>query len=203
VQIKLEITKTDLVSTTNSDIMNTLRQEYNAQNTSISTGCSKGHQKNTGVILTVENLLQSSSSSGKMPIYKRKDTLIKSNTNKSSNMQQTHIPDKSNISSNLNMEKPGPSRGILGKRDPPTSSSNSVLNSDQPRKIRKNSKNLQFKVKRDPIKQKFSEMSDSSPSTLETPPSVKFENNPITSSPSRPTVAELLSKFEKGNVPNI
>jgi hypothetical protein len=201
VQIKLEITKTGLVSTTNSDVMNTLCQENNTQKTSISTGFSRGNQKNTGVILTVENQLQpssSSSSSGIVPIYKKKEMLMKSNTNKSSNMQQTHIPHKSNISSNINMEKPGSSSSMLGKHDPPTSSK-----SDQPRKIRKNSKNLQVKVKRDPIKQKLIEMSDSCPSTPETPPSLKFQNNPITNLPSRPTVAELSSKFEKGSMSNV
>jgi hypothetical protein len=204
VQIKLEITKTGLVSTTNSDVINTLHQENNAQNTSISTGFSRGSQKNTGVTLTVQNLLQpSSSSSGIVPIYKRKEMLMKSNTNsKPSNMQQTHIPDKSNISSNIKMEKPGPSSSILGKHNAPTSSSKSIIKSDQPKKIRKNSKNLQVKVKRDPIKQKLIEMPDSCPSTPETPPTSKFQNNPITSLPSRPTVAELSSKFEKGSVSN-
>ncbi|PNF29072.1 hypothetical protein B7P43_G12631 [Cryptotermes secundus] len=201
VEINLEITKTGLISTTNSYVMNTLQPENDTQNTSISSGFSRGQQKNKGVILIVENLLQpSSSSSGNVPIYKRKEMFMKSNTNKSSNIPQTHIPAKSNISSNINIEKPGPSSSILAKHDPPTSSSNSVLKSDQPRKIRKNSKNLQLKVKHDPIKQKLIKMSDSCPSTPETPPLVKYQNNPITSSPSRPTVAELSSKFEAGSV---
>jgi hypothetical protein len=180
VRIKLEITKTGLVSTTNPDVMKTLCQENNAQNTSISTGFSRGNQKNTEVILTAENLLQpsSSSSSGIVPIYKKKEMLTKSNTNKSSNMQQTHIPDKSNISSNINMDKPGPSSSMLGKHDPPTSSSKSTLKSDQPKKIRKNSKNLHVKVKHDPIKQKLIEVSDSCPSTPETPPSFEISEQP-------------------------
>jgi hypothetical protein len=118
-------------------------------------------------------------------------------------MPQTHIPAKSNISSNINIEKPGPSSSILGKHDPPTSSSNSILKSDQPRKIRKNSKKLQLKVKHDPVKQKLIEMSGSCPSTPETPPLVKFQNNLITVSPSRPTVAELSSKFEAGSVSKV
>jgi hypothetical protein len=191
VQVKLEITKTGLISTTNSDVMNTLRSEKNAQNpgfynqnVDISTSFSRGHQKNEGIILTVASLLEPSAPES-APVSKRKEMFMKSNINKANNMPQTHIPAKRNISSNINMAKPD----------------SSISKSDQPKKIRKNSKSLQLKVKHDPVKQKLVEMSDSCPSTPETPPVLKFQNNLIGSSLSRPTVAELSSKFETGSVP--
>jgi hypothetical protein len=199
---KLEITKTGLISTTNLDVMNTLQSEKNAQNfgfcnknADISTSCSRGHQKNKGIILAVANLLEPSAPES-IPVSKRKEVFMKSSINKANSVPQTHIPTKRKVSSNINMAK-------SGIQNLPTPTSSSISKSDQPKKIRKSSKSLQLKVKHDPIKQKLVEMSDSCPSTPETPPLLKFQNNPIGSSLSRPTVAELSSKFEAGYVPKV
>lgn len=200
VRVKLEITKTGLISTTNSDVMNTLQSEKNDQNpgfynqnVDIFTSSSRGHQRDKEIVLTVANLLEPSAPEC-IPVSKRKEMFMINNINKAKNIPQTQIPAKINISSSTNIAKPG-------SQNLPSYANSSISKSDQPKKIRKNSKSLHVKVKNEPIKQKLLEMSDSCPSTPETPPVLKFQNNPIGSSLSRPTVAELSSKFETGCVP--
>jgi hypothetical protein len=201
VRVKLEITKTGLISTTNSHIMNTLQKERIAQNANTFTSLNRGHQENKGVVLTVDNLLEPSAFED-VPISKRIEMFMNSNINKATSITQTHIPAKSNISSNITMSKPE-SGSISGSRNPPVSFISSISKSDQPKKIRKNSRSLQVKVKHNPIKHKLVTMSDSCPSTPETQPTVKFQNSPIESCPSRPTFAELSSKFEIGRASKV
>jgi hypothetical protein len=199
VRVKLEITKTGLISTTNADVMNTLQSEKNAQNpgfykrnvnTSISSN--RGHQQNKEIILAVASLLEPSASES-LPVSKRKEMFMKSSTKEADSMPQTRILAKKNISSNINVVKPG-------SQNLPSSTLNSISKSDPPKRTRKNSKSLQLKVKHDPVKQKLVETSDSCPSTPETPPVMKLQRNSVVSS-SRPTVAELSSKFETGSIP--
>lgn len=196
-QVKLEITKTDLISTTNSDVMNTLKSIKNTQNRDNSPSSRKEHL-NKEVILTVDNLLQPPASES-VPVSIRREMCMKS-TVKANCMPQIHIPATSIISSNPNIVEPRPSTSKSGSQNTLTHFSSSTSKSDQPRKIRKNSKNLQLRVTRDPVKQKLIETSDSCQSSPETPPTVKLQKSQAESYPSRPTVAELSSKFEMGNV---
>lgn len=197
VQVKLEITKANLISTTNSDVMNTLKSIKNTQNADTATSPSKEHL-NKGVILTVHSLLQPSASES-VPVSKRKDMFMKSSS-KANCMPQTHTPAKSVISSNTSLANPGPTSCKSGSQNALTHFSSSISKSDQPKKIRKNSKNLQLRVTRDPVKQQLIETSDSCQSSPETPPIVKLQKSSVEICPSRPTVAELSSKFETGNV---
>jgi len=196
-QVKLEITKTDLISTTNSDVMNTLKSIKSTQNTDNSPGSHKAHL-NKGVVLTVDNVLQPPASES-VPISVRREMFMKS-TIKASCLPQIHIPATSIISSNTNIAEPSPSTSKSGSQNTLTHFSSSTSKSDQPKKIRKNSKNLHLRVARDPVKQQLIETSDSCQSSPETPPVVKLQKNQAESCPSRPTVAELSSKFERGNV---
>jgi hypothetical protein len=197
VQVKLEITKTHLVSTTNSDVMNTLKSIKHTQNRDTSPSPVKGHL-NKGVILTVDNLFQPPASES-VPISTRREVFMKS-TIKANYMPQTHLAGKSTISSNTNVAKPGPASSKSGRQNTLTHFSSSVSKCDQPKRIRKNSKNLQLRVTRDLVKQQLIETSDSCQSSPETPPMVKLQRIAVESHPSRPTVADLLSKFETGNV---
>jgi hypothetical protein len=196
-QVKVEITKTDLISTTNSDVMNTLKSIKNTQNTDNSPGSCKAHL-NKGVILTVDNFLQPPASEN-VPISVRREMFMKS-TIKANCLPQIHIPATSIISSNTNIAEPTPSTSKSGSQNTLTHFSSSTSKSDQPKKIRKNSKNLHLRVTRDPVMQKLIETSDSCQSSPETPPIVKLQKSQAESCPSRPTVAELSSKFERGNV---
>ena len=121
-------------------------------------------------------------------------------TIKAKYMPQTHIAAKSIISSNTNLAKLGPTSSKSGSQNTLTHFSSSISKSDQPKRIRKNSKNLQLRVPRDPVKQKLIETSESCQSSPETPPVVKLQKSPVDSYASRPTVAELSSKFEAGSV---
>ena len=214
-QIKLEITKTDLISTTNSDVMNALKSIKSAQSTDNSPSSRKEHLSkgviltdnfpsshkehlNKGVTLTVDNLLQPPASES-VPISIRREMFMKS-TIKANCMLQMHMPATSIISSNTNIAEPSPSTSKSGSQNTLTHFSSSTSKSVQPKKIRKNSKNLQLRVARDPVKQQLIETSDSCQSSPETPPLVKLQNSQAESYPSRPTVAELSSKFETGNV---
>jgi hypothetical protein len=189
-QVKLEITKTDLISTTNSDVMNTLKSIKNTQNTDNSPNSHK-ERLNKGVILTV--------APESVPISVRREMFMKS-TVKASCMPQIHIPATCIISSNTNIAEPSPSTSKSGSQNTLTHFSSSPSKSVQPKKIRKNSKNLQLRVTRDPVKQQLIETSDSCQSSPETPPVVKLQKSQAVISHSRPTVAELSSKFETGNV---
>ena len=196
-QVKLEITKTDLISTTNSDVMNTLKSIKNTQNTDNSPSSRKEHL-NKGVTLTVDNLLQPPASKS-VPISIRREVFMKS-TIKANCMPQIHIPATSIVSSNTTIAEPSPSTSKSGSQNARTHFSSSTSKSVQPKKIRKNSKNLQLRVTLDPVKQQLIETSDSCQSSPETPPMMKLQKSQVESYPSRPTVAELSSKFEKGNV---
>jgi hypothetical protein len=196
-QVKLEITKTDLISTTNSDVMNTLKSINNTQNRDNSPSSHTEHL-NKEVILTVDNLLQPPTSES-VPISIRREMFMK-NTIKANCMPQIHIPATSIISSNTNIIEPSPSTSKSGSQNTLTHFSSSTSKSEQQKKLRKNSKNLQLRVTRDPVKQKLIETSDSCQSSPETPPIVKLQKSQAESYSSRPTVAELSSKFETGNV---
>jgi hypothetical protein len=196
-QVKLEITKTDLISTTNSDVMNTLKSIKNTQNTDNSPSFHKEHI-NKGVTLTVDNLLQPTASEN-VPVSIRREMFMKS-TIKVNCIPQIHIPATSIISSNTNIAEPSPSTSKSGSQNTLTHFSSSTSKSVQPKKIRKNLKHLQLRVARKPVKQHLIETSDSCQSSPETPPVVKLQKSQAESYPSRPTVAELSSKFETGNV---
>jgi hypothetical protein len=194
-QVKLEITKTGLVSTTNLDVMNTLKPLNNSRNTDITTSARNEHL-NKSVILSVDNLLQPPASES-VPVSIRREMFMKSKANF---MPETQIPATIIISSNANLAKPGPTSSKSGSQNTLTHFSSSASKSDQPKNLRKNSKKLQLRVTLDPVKQKLTETSDSCQSSPETPPLVKLQKSQAESYPSRPTVAELSSKFESGNV---
>jgi hypothetical protein len=196
-QVKLEITKTDLISTTNSDVMNTLKSIKNTQNTDNSPSSHKEHL-NKGVTLTVDSLLQPPGSES-VPVSVRREMFMKS-TIKANCMPQIHIPATSIISSNTNIAEPSPSTSKSGSQNTLKNFSSSTSKPVQPKKIRKNSKNLQLRVTRDPVKLQLIETSDSCQSSPETPPIMKLQKSQAERCPSRPTVAELSSKFETGNV---
>jgi len=196
-KVKLEITKTDLISTTNSDVMNTLKSIKNTQNTDNSPISRKEHL-NKRVILTADNLLQPPASES-VPVSIRREMFMKS-TIKANCMPQINIPATRIISSNTNIAEPSPSSSKSGSQNALTHFSSSTSKSVQPKKIRKNSKNLQLRVTHDPVKRQLIETSDSCQSSPESPPIVKLQKSQAESYPSRPTVAELSSKFETGNM---
>jgi hypothetical protein len=229
-QVKLEITKTGLVSTTNLDVMNTLKSVNSTQSTDSSTGARKEHL-NKSIVLSVNHLLRppaaesvpasvrremfmkstvkanyvpqtqtpstinissnSSSASESVPASVRREMFMKS-TVKANCVPQTQTPSTINISNNSSSAKPGPASSKSGSQNTHFSSSN-----DQPKNIRKNSKKLQLRMMPDPVKQKLIGTPDSCQSSPETPPLVKLQKN---QDPSRPTVAQLSSKFETGNM---
>jgi hypothetical protein len=191
-QVKLEITNTGLVSTTNLDVMNTLKSVNKAQSTDSSTGARK-EDFNKSVVLSVNNLLQPPASESVPASVRRK--MFTNSTVKANCVPQTQIPATIIISSNTSLAKPGPTYSKPGNQNTHFSSSN-----DQPKNIRKNSKKLQLIMTLDPVKQKLIDTSDSCQSSPETPPLVKLQKNQAESYPSRPTVAQLSSKFEAGNV---
>ena len=193
-RVKPNITKTALISTTNVnvdvitvDVVSHTSEKVRIPSPNFTK--SSEHKMDKGVILSVKNIKELPplpSGSGNVSVSQRKETFMQT-----VGYPQTQLPAKASEDrkgASSKTKKPG-------NRNTSTSSTGSS-------RSRKNSKSLMLKVKQDPIKQKLVESTDSSPSTPETPPIVKFQRNLMEDASSRPSVAKLSSKFERLNLPD-